>query len=67
VFKTIEMTDLYRLEKEKSITEIVSKFGDYTIATGVTVADYYRMRRLLREADESAESHSIIGPELKAA
>jgi len=67
MFKIMDMTDLYKLEKKKQPAEIVSEFGDYRIATGVTVADYYRMRRLLREADESAESHSIIGRELEAA
>ena len=67
MFQIIEITELYKLERRKPVEAIVAEFGDYAVAPGVTVADYYKTLNFLRTAKKSKRPRPVLPMDLEFA
>ena len=67
MFQVIEITKLYELEQRKPVEAIIAEYGDYAVAPGVTVADYYKTLSFLRAAKKSKRPRPVLPLDLEFA
>ena len=66
MFQLLNMTDLYALERDKPVQEIVAIYGNCIIASGVSVADYYTMLDFFRKTERPVSDYGTphLNPEM---
>jgi hypothetical protein len=67
MFQIINITKLYELERQKSVDQIIAEFGNYTVATGITVTDYYGTLAFYRKAKKVKKARAVLPIELELA